>query len=75
MSDTEDTEEFIKINSISSKKKNAICEVSEEKDELMKISTIELIADLFVNICEENKTKKSNKNFQLKAFTSKISLQ
>ena len=71
MSDTEDTEEFIKINSISSKKKNVITEISEEKDELMKISTIELIADLFVNICEENKTKKSNRNFLLKSFTNK----
>ena len=71
MSDTEDTEEFIKTNLISSKKKNIKTEVYDQKDEFIKISSIELIADLLVNICEENKTKKSNKNFLLKPFTNK----
>ena len=71
MSDTEDTEEFIKTNLISSKKKNIKTEVYDQKDEFMKISSIELIADLLVNICEENKTKKANKNFLLKPFTNK----
>ena len=71
MSDTEDTEELIKSNSISSPKKHAITEIINDKDELMKISTIEIISDLFMNICEENKSKKSNKNILLKSFTNK----
>jgi len=37
----------------------------------MIISTIELISDLLVKICEENKIKKSNKNYLLKSFTCK----
>ena len=71
MSDTEDTEEFIKINSISSKKKYALEEVFNQEEELMKLSTIELISDLFNNICEENKTKKTTRNYLLKSFTNK----
>ena len=71
MSDTEDTEEFIKTNSISSAKKNIIIENITVKEEQLKISTIELISDLFVNICEENKPKKCNKNILLKSFTNK----
>ena len=71
MSDTEDTEEFIKTNSISSNKKNIIIENITEQEEQLKISTIELISDLFVNICEENKAKKCNKNILLKSFTNK----
>ena len=60
MSDTEDTEE-IKTNSISSKKKNIIIENNTEEEEQLKIGSIELIADLFVNICEENKAKNATK--------------
>lgn len=71
MSDTEDTEELIKTNSISSQKKQIIAEMCNDKEELMKISTIEIISDLFMNICEENKTKKNNKNILLKSFTNK----
>ena len=71
MSDTEDTEEFIKTNLISSKKNIVIDQVCEQKEELMKISTIELISELLVNICEENKTKKNKQNFLLKNFTNK----
>ena len=71
MSDTEDTEELIKSNSISSPKKHTITEIINDKDELMKISTMEIISDLFMNICEENKSKKSNKNILLKSFTNK----
>ena len=71
MSDTEDTEELIKTNSISSNKKNIIIENITEQEEQLKISTIELISDLFVNICEENKAKKCNKNILLKSFTNK----
>ena len=70
MSDTEDTEE-IKTNSISSKKKNIIIENNTEEEEQLKIGSIELIADLFVNICEENKAKKCNKNIYLKNFANK----
>ena len=71
MSDTEDTEEFIKTNSISSIKKQIIVETNHENDELTKIRNIELMSDLFVNICEENKSKKCNKNYLLKHFTNK----
>lgn len=71
MSDTEDTEELIKTNSISSKKKNIIIEDTIYKEELLKIGTIELISDLLVKICEENKTKICNKNILLKSFTNK----
>ena len=71
MSDTEDTEELIKTNSISSKKKNIIIEDTIYKEELLKIGTIELISDLLVKICEENKTKICNKNILLKSFTNR----
>ena len=71
MSDTEDTEELIKTNSISSYKKNIKVENITEKEEQIKISTIELISDLFINICEENKAKKCNKNVLLNFFTNK----
>ena len=70
MSDTEDTE-GLKTNSISSKNKINIKETLDEKEELLKIGTIEIISDLFVHICEDNKVKKSNKNFLLKSFTNK----
>ena len=70
MSDTEDTEEFLKTNSISSIKKQIIIGNNNENDELTKISTIELISDLFVNICKENKSKKCNENYLLKSFTN-----
>ena len=71
MSDTEDTEE-LKTNSISSKKRNIIIDNNIiDEEEQLKIGTIELIGDLFINICEENKTKKCNKNIPLKYFTNK----
>lgn len=69
MSDTEDTEEFI-INV--SKKKQLIERTDNTQEEQMIISTIEIISDLFINICEENKIKKSNKNFLIKSFTNKF---
>ena len=71
MSDTEDTEDFIKINSISSKKKYAKTEEFNKEEELAKLSTIEIISDLFINICEENKAKKNKNNYLLKSFTNK----
>ena len=71
MSDTEDTEEFTQINKISFNKKNIISEASIQKEELQKISTIEIISGLLVNICEDNKTKKNPKNYLLKSFTNK----
>ena len=71
MSDTEDTEEFVQTNKISSEKKNIIYESFTTKEELTTINTIELISDLFINICEENKTKKSKRNILLKSFTNK----
>jgi hypothetical protein len=69
MSDTEDTEEFI-INV--PKKKQVVERIDNTQEEQMIISTIEIISDLFINICEENKIKKSNKNFLIKSFTNKF---
>ena len=69
MSDTEDTEEFI-INV--PKKKQLVEGIDNAQEEQMIISTIEIISDLFINICEENKIKKSNKNFIIKSFTNKF---
>lgn len=69
MSDTEDTEEFI---SNVSKKKQFVEEPDNNKEEQMIISTIEIISDLFINICEENKIKKNNKNYLIKSFTHKF---
>ena len=69
MSDTEDTEEFI-INV--SKKKQLIERTDNIQEEKMIISTIEIISDLLINICEENKSKKINKNYLIKSFTNKF---
>jgi hypothetical protein len=69
MSDTEDTEEFI-INV--PKKKQLVERIDNTQEEQMIISTIEIISDLFINICEENKIKKSNKNFIIRSFTNKF---
>ena len=69
MSDTEDTEEFI---SNVPKKKQLVERIDNTQEEQMIISTIEIISDLFINICEENKIKKSNKNFIIRSFTNKF---
>ena len=69
MSDTEDTEEVITNKSKSLNKRHIILESISQKEEEMIASTIELISDLLVKICEENKIKKCNKNFLLKSFT------
>ena len=71
MSDTEDTEELIPTGKIYSLNNQKSSEIITQKEELTKISTIEIISDLLVNICEENKTKKCNKNYLLKSFTNK----
>ena len=70
MSDTEDTEEFLKTNSIF-KKKCVVIEDLTKEDEIIINSIIDIISDLFINICEENKTKKTTNNFLLKSFTNK----
>ena len=69
MSDTEDTEEIIINKSISFNKGHIIVESFSQKEEERITSTIEIISDLLVKICEENKIKKCNKNFLLKSFT------
>ena len=69
MSDTEDTEEIIINKSISFNKGHIIVESFSQKEEEIITSTIEIISDLLVKICEENKIKKCNKNFLLKSFT------
>ena len=71
MSDTEDTERMKSTNSIYSNEKMNYIDNNIEKEELNIISTIEIIADLLVNICEDNKTKKIKNSFLLKSFTNK----
>ena len=71
MSDTEDTEELIPTKKIISINKQNLSETISQEEELAKITTIEIISDLLINICEENKTKKCNKNYLLKNFTNK----
>ena len=71
MSDTEDTQEIKGTYSIYSKEKSNNIDNNFEKEEFNIISSIAIIADLLVNICEENKTKKSKNNFLLKSFTNK----
>ena len=61
MHDKKVTEEFIQINKISSNNNHIISETSIQKKELHKISTIEIISDLLVNICEEIKQKTTTK--------------
>ena len=71
MTDTEDTEEMKAKNSTYSNEKKNYIDSNNEKEGLNIIRTIEIIADLLVNICEENKTKKSKNSFLLKTFTNK----
>ena len=70
MSDTEDTEELEINNSISLNKKQIIMENAINKKEEKITSIIEIISELFINICEENKEKKCNKNYLIKSFTN-----
>ena len=70
MSETEDTEEFLINNKIPSNKKQIINENLIIKEDEIIIGTIDIISELFINICEENKSKKTNKNFLLKSFTN-----
>jgi hypothetical protein len=63
MSDTEDTEEVITNKSKSLNKRLIILESKSQKEEEMIASTIELISDLLVRICEENKIKNVIKIF------------
>ena len=75
MSDTEDTEELISTKKIISiNNQNSSKEISQNK-ETTKITTIEKRSDLLVNICEENKNIKCNKNYLLNALQTKIFLQ
>ena len=72
MSDTEDTEELIPTKKIiSTNNQNFSKIIISQREKLTKITTIEIISDLLVNICEENKIKKCNKNYLLKSFTNK----
>jgi hypothetical protein len=71
MSDTEDTEELIPTKKIISINNQNSSKEINQKEEITKITTIEIISDLLVNICEENKNKKCNKNYLLKSFTNK----
>ena len=67
MSDTEETE-YLSLNSSisSSKKSNKI--INDLKEENIPFKTIEIISDLFNNICEENKDKSQNINNKINPF-------
>jgi hypothetical protein len=67
MSDTEETE-YLSLNSSisSSKKSNKI--INDLKEENIPFRTIEIISDLFNNICEENKDKSQNINNKINPF-------
>jgi hypothetical protein len=71
MSDTEDNEELVENKSISSIKQNIINELINTSEESNMASIIEIISDLLVKICEENKPKKHKRNILLKSFTCK----
>ena len=74
MSDTKETE-YISLDSSFSdfKKTGKIFQISEE--DIPQTKTIEIIADLLNNICEENKDKSENINKDIKPFmTSNIPL-
>ena len=71
MSDTDDTEGYRINNSISSDKKKILSELNiKNNDEMIKKDAIELISDLFNNICEENKKKNEKNNRLIKYFIS-----
>ncbi len=71
MSDTDDTEGYRINNSISSDKKKLLSELNiKNNDEMIKKDAIELISDLFNNICEENKKKNEKNNRLIKYFIS-----
>lgn len=71
MSETDDTEGCGVNNSISSDKKIILSEINmKNNDEMIKKDIIEIISDLFNNICEENKIKKKKNNPLIKSFIS-----
>lgn len=73
MSDTEDTKEQMSTSQKSFVEDYNTIQKDIPNDISIKInSTIEIISDLLVRICEDNKIKKStNNNYLLKSFTNK----
>ena len=67
MSDTEETEYFSLNSSLSNIKKEDII-ISNSKEEIIPIKTIEIISDLLNNICEGNKDKSQLVNIKIKPF-------
>ena len=67
MSDTEETEYLSLNSSISFTQKNSKLNFEPKKD-IIPIKTIEIIADLLNNICEENKDKSENVNNKISPF-------
>ena len=67
MSDTEETEYLSLNSSISFTQKNPKLNIDHKKD-IIPIKTIEIIADLLNNICEENKDKSENVNNKIAPF-------
>ena len=70
MSDSEETEYLSLNSSISFTQKNSKLNFEPKKD-IIPIKTIEIIADLLNNICEENKDKSENINKDIKPFMTK----
>ena len=67
MSDSEETEYLSLNSSISFTQKNSKLNFEPKKD-IIPIKTIEIIADLLNNICEENKDKSENVNNKISPF-------
>ena len=71
MSETDDTEGCGVNNSICSDKKIILSEINmKNNDEMIKKDIIEIISDLFNNICQENEIKKKKNNQLIKSFIS-----
>jgi hypothetical protein len=71
MSETDDSEGCGVNNSICSDKKIILSEINmKNNDEMIKKDIIEIISDLFNNICQENKIKKKKNNPLIKSFIS-----
>lgn len=67
MSDTEETE-YLSLNSSISITQKIPKLNNDQKNDIIPIKTIEIIADLLNNICEENKDKSENVNNKIAPF-------
>ena len=68
MSDTEETEYLSKNSSRSNLKNIGKASIISKTEEYVPMKMIEIISDLLINICEENKVKSDNINKNIKPF-------